>query len=72
MFDAPPADRVLFDPDAVAPQSPELVNDLPLDGRLLIARATGIMATCVAGTQLSDNGTHTGALPGPVLRSYEA
>jgi N-acyl-D-aspartate/D-glutamate deacylase len=65
------ADLVLFDPDTVAAQPPEYVYDFPRQGRRLISRATGIVATFVAGTQVFDHGEHTGALPGRVLRSYE-
>ena len=65
------ADLVLFDPDTVAAQPPEYTYDFPRQGRRLISRATGIVATFVAGTQVFDHGEHTGALPGRVLRSYE-
>jgi N-acyl-D-aspartate/D-glutamate deacylase len=65
------ADLVLFDPDTVAAQPPEYTYDFPRHGRRLISRATGIVATFVAGTQVFDHGEHTGALPGRVLRSYE-
>ena len=37
-------------------------------GRRLIARSEGIMATFVAGVQVYDHNTHTGALPGRILR----
>jgi N-acyl-D-aspartate/D-glutamate deacylase len=63
------ADLVLLDPDRIASKRPEFVSDFPRNGRRLIAKAEGIMATFVAGQQLYDNGTHTGALPGRVLRS---
>lgn len=65
------ADLVLFNPDTVAPKTPQYVNDFPQNGRRLIAKAEGIHATFVAGTQVYDNGTHTGEVPGRVLRSYE-
>ncbi len=65
------ADLVLFDPDTVAPQVPEYVHDFPCNGRRLISKAKGVEATFVAGTQVYERGTHTGALPGRVLRSYE-
>ena len=66
------ADLVIFDPDRVASKKPEFTNDFPLNGRRLIAKAEGIEATFVAGTQLYNNGTHTGELPGRILRSYDA
>jgi N-acyl-D-aspartate/D-glutamate deacylase len=66
------ADLVLFDPDRIASKRPEFRSDFPRHGRRLIAKADGIVATFVAGQQLYDNGTHTGALPGRILRSYAA
>ena len=65
------ADLVLFDPDTVAPKPPEYAYDFPCEGRRLISEAEGVTATFVAGTKLFDDGKHTGALPGRVLRSYE-
>jgi len=46
------ADLVLFDPTTVAPHPPEYVQDFPRAGRRLISRATGVVATFVAGTQV--------------------
>ena len=66
------ADLVLLDPERVAAKPPEFVWDLPLNGRRLVARAEGIVATFVAGVKLYEDGKHTGAMPGRVLRSYEA
>lgn len=63
------ADLVLFDPETVAAKTPEYAYDFPRQGRRLIARAEGVMATFVAGTQVYAQDTHTGALPGRVLRS---
>ncbi len=63
------ADLVLFDPDTVASKTPEYVYDFPRGGRRLIAKAEGVAATFVAGTQVYDNGVHSGELPGRVLRS---
>lgn len=63
------ADLVLFDPTTVAARAPEYVYDFPRQGRRLISKAAGVVATFVAGTQVYEQGTHTGALPGRVLRS---
>lgn len=63
------ADLVLFDPETVDDQAPEYVWDLPGGGKRLVARATGIHATIVSGELLYQDGRHTGALPGRVLRS---
>jgi N-acyl-D-aspartate/D-glutamate deacylase len=65
------ADLVLFDPATVTAKAPRYVHDLPCNGRRLISESEGIKAVFVAGTQLYDEGRHTGAMPGRVLRSYE-
>jgi N-acyl-D-aspartate/D-glutamate deacylase len=65
------ADLVLFDPATVTARAPRYVHDLPCNGRRLICESEGIRATFVAGTQLYDDGQHTGAMPGRILRSYE-
>jgi N-acyl-D-amino-acid deacylase len=65
------ADLVLFDPTTVAAKAPEYAYDFPRQGRRLIARSEGVIATFVAGTQVYDHNTHTGAFRGRILRSYE-
>jgi N-acyl-D-aspartate/D-glutamate deacylase len=65
------ADLVLFDPDTVTAKPPRYAYDLPCNGRRLVSESEGIRATFVAGTQLYDDGKHTGAMPGKILRSYE-
>jgi N-acyl-D-amino-acid deacylase len=62
------ADLVVFDPDTVAPEMPEVVRDLPAGARRLVQRARGISATVVNGEVLLRDGKHTGALPGRLLR----
>jgi N-acyl-D-aspartate/D-glutamate deacylase len=64
------ADLVLFDSQTVAAKPPEYVRDFPRQGRRLISKAEGIVATFVAGTQVYAQGTHTGAFPGRMLRSH--
>jgi N-acyl-D-amino-acid deacylase len=64
------ADVVLFDPQTVAAKPPEYVRDFPRQGRRLISKAEGIVATFVSGTQVYAHGAHTGAFPGRVLRSH--
>ncbi len=61
-------DVVIFDPDRVAPQLPELTYDLPAGARRLKQKADGILATVVNGQVLLKNNEHTGALPGKLLR----
>jgi N-acyl-D-aspartate/D-glutamate deacylase len=65
------ADLVLFDPATVTAKPPRYAYDLPCNGRRLVSESEGIKATFVAGTQLYDDGKHTGAMPGRILRSYE-
>jgi len=62
------ADLVVFDPDTIAAEMPEVVNDLPAGARRLIQRCRGIAATVVNGEILLRDGKHTGALPGKLLR----
>jgi N-acyl-D-aspartate/D-glutamate deacylase len=62
------ADLVVFDPDAIAAEMPEVVDDLPAGARRLIQRTRGMAATVVNGEVLLREGKHTGALPGKLLR----
>jgi N-acyl-D-amino-acid deacylase len=62
------ADLVVFDPDTIAPEMPDVVCDLPAGARRLVQRARGIAATVVNGEVLLRDGKHTGALPGRLLR----
>jgi len=65
------ADLVLFDPATVTAKPPKYAYDLPRNGRRLVSESAGIKATFVAGTQLYEEGKHTGAMPGRILRSYD-
>jgi N-acyl-D-amino-acid deacylase len=62
------ADLIVFDPDTISPEMPEVVNDLPAGARRLVQRARGIAATIVNGEVLLRDGKPTGALPGQLLR----
>jgi len=62
------ADLVVFDPDTIGPEMPDVVHDLPAGARRLVQRARGIAATVVNGKILLRDGKHTGALPGRLLR----
>src|SRR2546428_6828802 len=62
------ADLVVFDPDTIAPEMPEVAHDLPAGARRLVQRARGVAATVVGGEVLLRDGKHTGALPGRLLR----
>ena len=63
------ADIVIFDPDTVRPLPESIVHDFPAGGWRVKEPAAGIMATIVNGQVLMENGKHTGALPGRVLRN---
>jgi N-acyl-D-aspartate/D-glutamate deacylase len=63
------ADVFVFDPVAIDLEKPEQVNDLPEGAPRYIQHARGIRYTIVNGSVLMDNGAHTGAYPGKVLRS---
>jgi N-acyl-D-aspartate/D-glutamate deacylase len=63
------ADLLVFDPETIAPEMPEVVRDLPAGARRLTQRARGIAATVVNGEVVLRDGKPTGALPGQLLRS---
>ena len=62
------ADMMVFDPDTIAAEMPEVVHDLPAGAKRLVQKTRGIAATIVNGQVLLKNGQHTGALPGRLLR----
>ena len=62
------ADLLVFDPDTVAPEMPEVMHDLLAGARRLVQKAHGIAATVVNGEVVLRNGKPTGALPGRLLR----
>jgi N-acyl-D-aspartate/D-glutamate deacylase len=66
------ADFVVFDPETIAAEMPEVVDDLPAGARRLTQRTRGIAATIVNGEVLLRDGKHTGALPGRLLRGPAA
>ncbi|MYH67990.1 MAG: amidohydrolase family protein, partial [Dehalococcoidia bacterium] len=52
-------------------RAPELAHDLPADGRRLVQRAEGFVATIVSGEVIMRDGEDTGARPGPVVRGEQ-
>ena len=62
------ADLVVFDPDTIAQDMPELINDLPAGAPRLKQTATGIGTTVVNGEILLQHNEHTGNLPGQLVR----
>jgi N-acyl-D-aspartate/D-glutamate deacylase len=59
----------LIDFDGLRLHQPELVNDLPANGRRFVQRVDGYAATLVAGTPIFERGEHTGSLPGRLVRA---
>jgi N-acyl-D-aspartate/D-glutamate deacylase len=66
------ADVNLIDWSALAASRPVMVDDLPAGGRRLVQRARGYRATLVSGEIVMQDGEHTGALPGKLVRSAVA
>ena len=64
------ADFAIFDYDTIgSARRGEMRSDLPGGGRRLVMPAQGVQYTIVNGEILFEDGTHTGAMPGQVLRS---
>jgi len=61
-------DLVVFDPDTIMAEMPEVVDDLPAGAGRLVQRTRGVAAMIVNGAILLRDGKHTGALPGQLLR----
>jgi N-acyl-D-amino-acid deacylase len=66
------ADLNLIDYDALGLEDPEMVYDLPAGGKRLIQRAHGYRATICNGEVTYENGEHTGAYPGRLVRGGAA
>jgi N-acyl-D-aspartate/D-glutamate deacylase len=66
------ADLMLFDPEAIAPGTKDLVHDLPGGEARFCARPRGIRYTIVNGEPIVVDGELTGATPGEVLRPGKA
>jgi len=62
------ADVNVIDFERLAILAPEMVFDLPADGRRMIQRAEGYVATVVSGVVTYENGEATGAMPGKLIR----
>jgi N-acyl-D-amino-acid deacylase len=62
------ADLNVIDFEALRLYRPEAVFDLPAGGRRLVQKAKGYEMTIKAGEVIFENGTHTGALPGKLVR----
>jgi len=62
------ADLNVFDVQRVGPDLPTVEHDLPGGAARLVQKASGFLATVVAGEIVHRDGVHTGALPGRLLR----
>jgi N-acyl-D-amino-acid deacylase len=62
------ADLNVIDYDALRLEAPEMVYDLPSGGKRIIQRAQGYRATICNGVVTYEDGVHTGALPGRLIR----
>jgi N-acyl-D-aspartate/D-glutamate deacylase len=65
-------DLNVIDMDAVCLKLPEMVHDLPEQGRRLIQRADGYRATIVAGEVIMRDGEPTEARPGRLIRGEQS
>jgi len=62
------ADVVVYDPATLAASEAYLTRDFPANTERYVVDATGYRNVIVNGEVLLENGAHTGALPGHVLR----
>jgi N-acyl-D-aspartate/D-glutamate deacylase len=65
------ADLNVIDYEGLTLHAPEVAYDLPAGGRRLIQKASGYLATVVAGQVTYRDGVATGALPGRLLRGAQ-
>jgi N-acyl-D-aspartate/D-glutamate deacylase len=63
------ADVNLIDFDALRLHKPELIHDMPANGRRFVQKVDGYQATICAGKPIFERGEHTGALPGRLVRA---
>ena len=66
------ADLNVVDFDRLRLHKPEIVHDLPANGRRLLQRADGWRHTIVAGHETYHDGVATDALPGRLVRGAQA
>ncbi len=63
------ADVNVIDHAGLRLHAPRLVRDLPAGGQRLVQGADGYVATLVTGETVFEDGEHTGALPGKLVRA---
>jgi len=66
------ADLNIIDHDRLRILPPEMVFDLPAQGRRMIQRAEGYRATIVSGAVTFEYGVETGEMPGRLIRGPQA
>ncbi len=66
------ADINIIDFERLQILAPEMIFDLPADGRRLVQRAEGYRATVVSGVVTFEDGLATGALPGKLVRGPQS
>ena len=66
------ADLNLIDWSALKLRPPEMLFDLPAEGKRLVQRVDGYRMTLVAGRSVCEDGKPTGALPGRLVRHASA
>jgi N-acyl-D-aspartate/D-glutamate deacylase len=66
------ADINVIDFEALRILAPEMIFDLPADGRRLVQRAEGYRATVVSGVVTFEHGEATGEMPGRLVRGPQA
>jgi N-acyl-D-amino-acid deacylase len=65
------ADLNLIDFETLQLESPQIIYDLPAGGRRMFQGASGYIATIVNGEVIMENGKHTGAVPGALIRGAQ-
>ena len=66
------ADINIIDFEKLQLHRPEAIYDLPTGGKRLVQRVDGYDMTIKSGEVTFDKGTHTGALPGKLVRGKTA
>ncbi len=66
------ADLNIIDFEALQLEAPEIIFDLPADGRRMFQGAKGYIATIVSGEVIMENGRYTGAVPGTLIRGTQS
>ncbi|MCX6510191.1 MAG: amidohydrolase family protein [Actinobacteria bacterium] len=66
------ADINLIDFELLSVGVPEMLHDLPANGKRLVQRAAGYRSTIVAGSVVMNDGVPTGELPGRLIRGAQS